>query len=55
MFENLLVVAAVAAILWLGAFIYYLFTSRQQKDIAREIEQLEKQLGENGSAITDGE
>jgi CcmD family protein len=55
MFENLLVVAAVAAVLWLGAFVYYLMTSRQQKDIAREIEALEKQLGENDSALSEGE
>jgi CcmD family protein len=55
MFENLMVVAIVAAVLWLGAFAYYLFTSSQQKDIAREIDELEKQLGENGSPLGDGE
>lgn len=55
MFGNLMVVAAIAAVLWLGAFIYYLFTSRQQKDIAREIEALEERLGDSDSLFTEGE
>lgn len=55
MFENLMFVAVITAVLWLGAFVYYLFTSRQQKDLAREIEALEEQLGESGSVLTDGD
>ncbi len=55
MFENLMFVAGIAAVLWLGSFVYYLFTSRQQNDIAREIEALEEQLGESGSTLADGE
>ncbi len=55
MFENLIFIAGIAAVLWLGTFVYYLFTSRQQSEIAREIEDLEEQLGESGSTLADGE
>jgi len=47
MFENLMVVAAIAAVLWLGAYAYYVFTSRGQQEIGRDIEALEKKLRES--------
>ncbi len=42
--ENLMVVAGIAMLLWLGSYAYYLYTSRQQQDIAVEIDTLEKML-----------
>lgn len=51
MLENLVVVAVVIILLWLGAMAYYLFVSRQQNDLEDEIEKLRTQLdnaeGEN--------
>jgi len=44
MFENLIVVAGLAMLLWLGSYAYYLHTSRQQQGIAKEIDILEKML-----------
>ena len=46
MFENLTLVIILIVILWLGAFAYYLYTSRQQKNLADKVEQLEKRLDE---------
>jgi uncharacterized membrane protein YphA (DoxX/SURF4 family) len=46
MFENLTLVIIIITVLWLGAYAYYLYTSRQQKNIADEVEQLEKRLDE---------
>lgn len=51
MLENLVVVAVIIIVLWLGAMGYYMFVSRQQNDLADEIEKLKAQLenaeGEN--------
>lgn len=44
MFDNLLTVAGLIAIFWIAAFVFYMFTSRQQQKIAGEIEQLNQQL-----------
>lgn len=44
MLENLVVVAVVIIVLWLGAMGYYLFVSRQQNELADEIEKLREQL-----------
>ncbi len=46
MLENLTLVAVVIAVLWLGAFGYYLYTSRQQSSIADDLERLQKKLDE---------
>lgn len=46
MFENLTLVIGIIVVLWLGAFGYYLYTSRQQKDIVDQVEQLQKKLDE---------
>jgi Tfp pilus assembly protein PilO len=44
MFENMLVIVIIVTIFWVGAFAYYFFLSRQQADIAEDIEKLQKQL-----------
>jgi hypothetical protein len=41
-----MLVGVVIAIFWIACFVFYLFTSRQQKGIAGEIEKLNQQLGE---------
>jgi uncharacterized protein HemX len=46
MFDNLLLVIIIIIALWLGAYGYYWLTSRQQKDIADQIEQLQQKLDE---------
>lgn len=47
MFENLTLVIILITILWLGAYAFYLYTSRQQKNIADELEQLQHKLDED--------
>ena len=51
MFENLVLIAVVIMILWVGALAYYLITSRQQSDLQENIESLQSMLeeGENHS------
>ena len=44
MFDNLMVVALIIIVLWLGAMAYYFYVSRQQRDLADEIEKLREQL-----------
>ncbi len=46
MFENLTLVIILISILWLGAYGFYLYTSRQQKDIVDDLERLNKKLDE---------
>ena len=46
MFENLTLVIVLIAVLWFGAYAFYLYTSRQQKNIADEGEQMQKKLDE---------
>ncbi len=46
MFENLTLVIVFIAILWLAAYGFYLYTSRQQKDIVDDLERLNKKLDE---------
>ncbi|MCP4419719.1 MAG: YdgA family protein [Chloroflexi bacterium] len=46
MFDNLMLVIIIIVVLWLGLYSYYWFTSRQQKDIADQVEQLQRKLGE---------
>lgn len=45
MFENYLLIAIVIIILWVAGFAFYLFTSRQQRDLEDEVEDLRKMLG----------
>ncbi|MCA9946172.1 MAG: hypothetical protein H6656_13975 [Ardenticatenaceae bacterium] len=47
MFENLTLVIILIVVFWLGAFGYYLYTSRQQKEIVDELEKLNKKLDES--------
>ncbi|MBK7896195.1 MAG: hypothetical protein WAS33_01740 [Candidatus Promineifilaceae bacterium] len=44
MFENLTLLIVIIALFWLGAFGYYLYTSRQQNDIANDLDRLNKKL-----------
>lgn len=44
MFENLVVVAIIIILLWVGAFVYYFYVSRQQNELEDEIEKLKTQL-----------
>lgn len=55
MFENLIIVAIIAAVLWLGGYAFYVYISRQQQDIAHDIQSLEDMLGESDSTMTEGE
>lgn len=59
MLDNLVLVAVVIIILWLGAMAFYFYISRQQRDLAEEIEKLRDQLdemeGEKGMAHLGGE
>lgn len=44
MFDNLFIVAAIIIILWLGLFILYLFSSRQQHTLKENLQALEEKL-----------
>lgn len=44
MFENLTLLIVIIALFWLGAFGYYLYTSRQQNHIANDLDRLNKKL-----------
>lgn len=44
MFENLTLLIVIIALFWLGAFGYYLYTSRQQNNIADDLDRLNKKL-----------
>lgn len=46
MFENLLLIAVVIMIMWVGVLAYYLITSRQQTDLQKDIESLREMLDE---------
>ena len=44
MFDDLNLSIVIISLFWLGAFGFYLYTSRQQENIADEVEQLQKKL-----------
>jgi preprotein translocase subunit YajC len=44
MLDNLVLIAVVIMILWIGVLAYYLVTSRQQKDLQKDIESLREML-----------
>ena len=46
MFENLILIAVVIMIMWVGVLAYYLVTSRQQADLQKDIESLREMLDE---------
>lgn len=52
MFENLVTLVIIILILWVGAFGYYLYTSRQQREIVDQVEKLREKL--NASEEKDG-
>ena len=47
MLGNLVLIAVVIMILWIGVLAYYLVTSRQQKDLEKNIESLREMLDES--------
>ncbi|MCB8926383.1 MAG: hypothetical protein H6652_12240 [Ardenticatenaceae bacterium] len=47
MFDDLNLLIVIISLFWLGAFGFYLYTSRQQETIADEVEQLQKKLDKN--------
>jgi preprotein translocase subunit YajC len=44
MFENLIIVAIIAMVLWMGSYAYYTYTSKQQQQLEEDIHSLEKIL-----------
>jgi hypothetical protein len=44
MFDNLIVVAIIIIVFWLGALAYYFYVSRQQNELGEEIGKLREQL-----------
>lgn len=50
MYSNLLIVTLIVLVLWLGATAYYLYTSRQQEGLEKEIESLQELLDRQGGA-----
>ena len=44
MFDNLLIIAAIIIVAWLGIFIYYMVTSQQQIQLQDEIEEVDELL-----------
>lgn len=44
MLDNLVLIAVVIMILWIGVLAYYLVTSRRQKDLQKDIESLREML-----------
>ncbi len=42
MFDNLVLLAVIVLVLWLGSLGLYLYASRQQQDIKKEITSLQK-------------
>jgi uncharacterized membrane protein len=47
MFDNLLLIAVIVIVFWLGIFAFYMMTSKKQEDIQKEIESVEKLLEED--------
>jgi len=44
MFDDLLTVAGIIALFWVIIFVIYLYTSRQQRSILDEVDNIEKKL-----------
>ena len=43
--DNLVLIAVIIIVLWLAAIGYYFYISRQQRDLADEIQKLRDMLG----------
>lgn len=46
MFDNLVLLAAVIIVAWLGVFIYYMVTSEQQRHLQDDIDEVDRLLGD---------
>ena len=46
MFDNLVLLAAVIIVAWLGIFIYYMVTSEQQRHLQDDIDEVDRLLGD---------
>lgn len=53
MFDNLLLTSVLIIILWVGGFIFYLYTSRQQRLLQEEVETLKQMLDEDENQTDD--
>ena len=49
MLNNLALLGIIIIVLWIVAAAYYLITSRQQKELASEIEEIREILDETGN------
>jgi hypothetical protein len=49
--ENLTLIALFLIVIWLAAIGYYFYTSRQQKAISQEMDELREMLGEDGETL----
>jgi hypothetical protein len=52
MLDNLYLLAAIIIVLWLATLAYYFYTSRQHKDIQKEIDWLRGRLNEDEDQVT---
>ena len=53
MFDNLLLTSILIIILWVVGFGFYLYTSRQQRSLQDEVENLEQMLDDNTDRMHD--
>lgn len=44
--DNLVLIAVIIILMWLAAIGYYIYLSRQQRDLADEIRRLREMLGQ---------
>ena len=47
MFENLTLLIIIIFLFWLGAFGFYMYTSRQQKNIGADLDRLHRELDQS--------
>jgi len=50
MLENFTFIIVVVSVLWIGIYLFYLYTSRQQQNISEELGSLQEQLDADETA-----
>ncbi|MBE2223211.1 MAG: hypothetical protein IAF02_16835 [Anaerolineae bacterium] len=50
MFSNIVLVTVVVFVLWLAAMGYYLYSSRQQESLEKQVEAVQKMLDDSGQS-----